>query len=160
VIKFEVIGVPAPKGSMVRMPNGAMLQGTSTTGRARLQEWARAVADAARDWLAEHPGTVGGPVKLEVHFRFPPTKSNPYRYWHSVKPDIDKLVRATGDALVHAGLLGDDATICSLQATKRFAQPDENAGATIEIRSLSGEEEGLRAIRRDRAARARKRAAA
>jgi hypothetical protein len=39
---------------------------------------------------------------------------------HVVKPDLDKLVRAVGDALTGI-LYRDDAQIVSLNASKRFA---------------------------------------
>lgn len=33
MITFRVLGVPAPQGSKTRMPNGAMLEAASQTGR-------------------------------------------------------------------------------------------------------------------------------
>jgi Holliday junction resolvase RusA-like endonuclease len=36
-------------------------------------------------------------------------------------PDLDKLVRAIGDSLVNAGVLGDDSQITDLSVSKRYA---------------------------------------
>ena len=33
-------------------------------------------------------------------------------------PDLDKLIRSTGDALTTSGLIRDDALICSVHASK------------------------------------------
>src|SRR5690349_10366387 len=101
VIRLEVIGIPAPQGSKTRMPNGALVDGTSATGRMKLIEWRRAVADAARLYIAENAQPpLAGPVQLDVLFRFPATKSDPYRHHHATMPDASKVLRATEDALV------------------------------------------------------------
>jgi Holliday junction resolvase RusA-like endonuclease len=147
VIRLEIIGIPAPQGSKTRFPNGAMVDGTSKTGRAKLIEWRRAVADAARAWLAEHPrNAIDGPVALRIAFRFPPTKSDPCRHLHTVTPDASKVLRATEDALVHAGLLKDDRLVCDLHVTKRWCEHGETAGATVDIEQL----DGFEALQRER----------
>ena len=46
-VRFNVIGVPAPQGSKTRMPNGAMVEGSSATGRAKHRTWRQAVAHEA-----------------------------------------------------------------------------------------------------------------
>ena len=47
------------------------------------------------------------------------------------KPDIDKLVRAVLDALTIAGVLLDDRQVASLQALKRYADPDKAEGVRV-----------------------------
>lgn len=157
ILQFDVIGLPAPKGSFVRMPNGATVMGTSKTGRAKLVEWERAVSDAARAYLIEHPQPpIVGPFAISISFRFPVTKSNPHRYWHQVKPDVDKCARLTLDSLKLGGLIGDDCQACKLTATKRYATGTESPGCTIELEPLAGDEEQIQQGRRERARAARR----
>lgn len=158
---LEVIGIPAPQGSKVKMPTGAMVDGTSTTGRAKLAEWRRAVADAGRTELARNPRPAfTGPTKIDISFRFPPTQSDPYRFWHCVAPDASKILRATEDALVHAGVLSDDRILSSIKLTKRYVNDGELPGCTVEIVSLASDEADIREMRKQRARARRQKASA
>jgi Holliday junction resolvase RusA-like endonuclease len=160
VIELEISGIPAPKGSMTRMPNGAMLAATSKTGRIKLAEWQRAVADAARRHLEAHPRSpLAEPLSISMLFRFPATKTDPYRYHHTVKPDIDKLERSTLDALKLGGLIADDALVCDIASKKRFAAGGQLVGCVVTIKPLGAEESTMREQRKTRAALARKTAA-
>jgi Holliday junction resolvase RusA-like endonuclease len=124
MIEFEVLGVPAPQGSKTRMPNGAMIEGSSTTGRAKHKSWRAAVSAAARDIAADLPGPLDGALVLEVEFRMPMPASRPKRLkvarigWHTTKPDLSKILRSTEDALTDAGLIRDDARICTATLSK------------------------------------------
>lgn len=156
-LTLEVIGLPAPKGSFVRMRNGATVMGTSKTGRAKLVEWERAVSDAARAYLTDNPQQpIAGPFAITICFRFPATKSNPHRHWHAVKPDVDKCARLTLDALKLGGLILDDCGACDLRAWKRYVKGDESPGCTIELRPLQMDEDAIQQVRKDRARLARK----
>jgi crossover junction endodeoxyribonuclease RusA len=159
-IHLAVVGIPAPQGSKTRMPNGALLEAGSATGRARLVEWRRAVTDQARHWLTAHPANpLAEPVDITLTFRFPATASNPYRHYHCVTPDIDKIVRATLDALTHSGLLADDRYVARLTATKTFCEPGQPPGCNVTVTSLAALETSNSAARRA-AARAQRRHAA
>lgn len=121
-VTFEVLGLPSPKGSKTRMPNGAMLDGASPEARARQANWNAAVTEAARD-VADGP-PLTGPLRLVVHFRFAMPKSRKAavravgRAPKTSMPDLDKLIRSTGDSLKAGGLIGDDALFCEIEATK------------------------------------------
>jgi Holliday junction resolvase RusA-like endonuclease len=157
VIRLEVVGVPAPQGSKTRMPNGAMVDGSSPAGRASLAAWRKAVADAAREWLRLHPQPpFDEPLKIKIAFRFAPVKSDPYRTLHATTPDLDKAIRSTFDALKHGGLIADDARICTLVADKRYAGEGESVGASIEVVPLGGMERSQRELRKKLAAVRRK----
>ena len=136
---FFAVGLPAPQGSKTRMPNGFMVE----AGRKKLEPWRTAVANAART-QQERIGTVAGPVSVDLQFRFPPVKSDPHRARHCTKPDIDKLVRATLDSLVHARLLGDDSQVWRLSASKRYAFDGEQVGCQVRVESDSADEERQR----------------
>lgn len=123
VAELHVVGIPAPQGSKTRMPNGAMVEGSSKTGRAATADWRRAVADAARDWVqCRNAPLLDGPLAVTIEFRFPLPKSDAHRTRHTTKPDIDKLERATLDALVAGGLIADDARIWQVVKTKIYAR--------------------------------------
>lgn len=159
LVRINVIGLPAPQGSKTRMPNGAMVEAGSKTGRERHGNWRAAVADAARDHaqLRGHP--IREPVSLTIVFRFPPVKSNPHRHRHTTKPDLDKLQRATIDSLVHAQLLADDSLIWHIDAYKTYAANGHPAGAEIHVALDGAHEDAHQADAKARARAARRGAA-
>jgi crossover junction endodeoxyribonuclease RusA len=117
-VQFEVLGNPAPQGSKRHVGNGVMIE----TSKA-LKPWRSAVADAARD-VAEDIGLLDEPMALHVEFRFPMPKSRS----KAVRamgmgpkvsaPDVDKCLRAVGDALKIGGLIRDDALFYEVHASK------------------------------------------
>lgn len=116
---FEILGVPAPQGSKTKMPNGAVLEAGSKIGRAKHKAWRHAVAETARDIADTEP--YDGPLQVSIHFRMPMPASRPAAariagVWpHSVKPDIDKLVRSTLDGLSDGGLIVGDHRVFALE---------------------------------------------
>jgi crossover junction endodeoxyribonuclease RusA len=94
--------------------------------------------------MTGHPLLVG-PVCLDLEFRFSRPKAHfgtgknasrlkttaPHR--HASKPDVDKLVRAIGDALTGIAIR-DDAQIASLSAEKVYS---EFAGVTVELSEVA-----------------------
>lgn len=120
-VEFEVIGTPAAQGSKRHVGNGVMIETSK-----QHKPWRATVAAAARD-VAAHPDVAApldGPLQLVVEFRFPMPASRPKSVraagsaLKTTAPDLDKLVRAVGDALTESGLIHDDARICYLYATK------------------------------------------
>lgn len=143
-IELEVVGVPAPQGSKTRFGK-VMVDGTSKAGREKLAAWRDAVRAKARQWVeANEASPLAEPLEVSIEFRFAPTKSNPHRHHHQTTPDIDKLVRSTFDSLKLGGLIADDALICTVIATKRYAHPESplgrTVGATIRVASLGSVE--------------------
>lgn len=130
MIRLVVHGLPAPKGSARAIRRGAhavLVAGSSDVGKKKMRAWERDVAAAARYEIA------GGPlltcaIEVVVAFRLPRPKSVK-RQTPTVKPDLDKLLRSTLDALTGT-LIVDDAQIISVRATKEYAT-DGNEGATI-----------------------------
>jgi Holliday junction resolvase RusA-like endonuclease len=122
LVEFEVLGVPAPQGSKTAVTVGGkarVIQAGSKSGREKHRAWRGAVAQAARDVAGDRPHD--GPLWLSISFRFPMPKSRPAaaraagRWPHSVKPDIDKVLRATADGLTDGGLIADDSRICAVE---------------------------------------------
>lgn len=86
-------------------------------------EWKQAIVDAARD----QGEPFLGPVELSIRFDMPRpkhmrgTEAKP----HTVKPDIDNLVKAVMDALTTAIWWIDDAQVWSLRTSKKYAPKGE-----------------------------------
>lgn len=158
-MQLEVVGLPAPQGSKRVFINKA-------TGRPVMKEssdkkvdaWREAIAHTVRDYLERLPAPpMTGPLSVRLSFRFPAVASDPHRYWHAVRPDIDKITRSTLDGLTYSGLIADDSVISKLAILKRYVVADETVGCTIEIENLAGEEAEIRETRKQRAARDRQR---
>jgi Holliday junction resolvase RusA-like endonuclease len=155
LLEVFVFGKPAPQGSKTRNRYGAIYDDNATA----LKPWREAVKFAALDAMAAREGTgdpfslLGGPLYVETVFTFPRPKSH-YRtgrnahlvrddapMFHTVKPDIDKCVRATRDALTDAGVWTDDATVSEEHSVKVYpdGHPDAmaTAGARIRIWAMS-----------------------
>lgn len=117
-LSFEVIGDPAAQGSKRSVGNNVFVETSK-----KLKPWRSEVAAAARDIIGtDAPWT--GPLALTVHFRHPMPKSRKATVRKAgigpkvSAPDLDKLVRAVGDALKAGGLIHDDALFCEITATK------------------------------------------
>jgi crossover junction endodeoxyribonuclease RusA len=126
---ISVLGDPASQGSHAIM-NGRIVQVNSKKHKA----WRTAIVSTCIDELPEGWVPLDEPVELIVNFYMPKPKSVD-RPLPSVAPDLDKLVRAVGDALAIAGVYADDSRIVRISARKLYAQGIE-PGATIEVRTV------------------------
>lgn len=118
-----VHGVPIPQGSKSAFVVGGRAVITEGKKSASLKEWRAAIAACARLWLQQNgsPAPLDGPVSVDVVFYLPRPKSAPKRVIvPATKPDADKLVRSTLDALSKIAYT-DDARIVDLNIRKRFA---------------------------------------
>lgn len=146
-LRFAVLGTPAPQGSKRAFVRGgrAVLVESAKNG---VDLWRGDVVRAARGAIVERGGPLAGPVSIEVEFRLPRPKSH-YRTGrkaqvlrgtaptaHAGKPDIDKLLRSTCDALTTAGVWRDDSQIADVVTRKRYAD-DELPGATITVTEVT-----------------------
>lgn len=145
-LDFEIVGLPAPKGSK-------RAAGKTKDGRTILVEsskalpaWAESVTDAARGALGSTPEW-GAPhsVSVVATFRFRRPRHH-YRTgkrahelrenaptWHTTKPDIDKLQRATFDAFTAAGVIRDDSIIAHVDVVKVYVNDNEWTGAFVHL---------------------------
>ena len=116
---FTVIGLPAPQGSKkfvgVRAGRGIMIESSKN-----VKPWRDSVTCAAME--AGHGGAaLDCPCSLRVAFYLPRPKSAKKETSPRRKPDLDKLLRCTMDALTAAGIWADDSRVVSVIATKSFA---------------------------------------
>ena len=129
-LSFFVEGTPRPQGSMKAITS-------ASTGKpfvkqsAPLIEWRNMIITAARQTMgmtecAEWEPYLSGPVRLSCTFVFARPKSHTKKRIvedRGVKdngPDLDKLVRAVGDALTLAGVWHDDRQVATITAEKVY----------------------------------------
>ena len=62
---------------------------------------------------------------------------DPGRVVHVSRPDLDNVCKAALDSAQRAGIVRDDAAICSLHAVKTFAATGE--GPSVQVRLLWGD---------------------
>lgn len=126
-----VPGAPQPQGSMrafVTADGKALI----TTSNKSLGEWRLLIAAEAIRQLGGRP-LLAGPVGIELTFVLPRPRSLPKRVLLPAKrPDLDKLVRGTLDALT-AVAYRDDAQVCSISARKRYTVGSEQPGVFIRV---------------------------
>jgi Holliday junction resolvase RusA-like endonuclease len=123
--QFVVVGNPEPQGST----KAFVVKGraVTTSANTRLKPWRTEVTLAARAAMlgAAGPFPLVGAVTVHAAFAVRRPKSVRRRY-PIVKPDLDKLQRAIGDALVDAGLIKDDCQIVGWNPTKRYQDDPES----------------------------------
>lgn len=119
---FVVPGRAAPKGSTRSFVSRTTGRVVTLTDSARLRDWTQQVAF----WAARAKGTKapkGASVTVYVNFvRCRPRSQRATR--PSVRPDLDKLLRALLDALTGVAY-DDDAQVCHLRAQKTWGERDE-----------------------------------
>lgn len=143
---FFVPGEPITEGSTRAFTSGQRVVVTHDRGR-ELDLWRLKVAHAAQA-AAQDAGwepRYDGPVAVTAAFFLPRPKSAKKRLVPHVKPDLDKLIRAVGDALApykQPGVLKDDSRIVTWRATKDYDDAYKS-GALIYVSRV--DEEGLSA---------------
>lgn len=111
-MEIEVRWLPAQQGSLKHIGRGRLIH----TNKDEIEDWRSAVRNRVDDYRERHPGH-GLPyegavvMRLVVSLRRPPSVSRRKRPYPSVAPDVDKLMRAVGDALQKCGVVIDDAQI-------------------------------------------------
>lgn len=140
-VAFEVFGVAQVKGNAKAFVPKPWAQKAVAEGRApravvtldnpKSKIWEQLVKEQAQTVAAD--GVFIGPVVLTVTFRLPRPQSLPKRYLHHTKkPDLDKLVRATNDALTGV-LYTDDSQIVDLHARKCYVAIGATPSAHITV---------------------------
>lgn len=141
LVSVFVPGTPKPQGS-------AKWIRSNTTGRAipktnpDLLAWRDRVAGFAAARMAEAGAEVTAePVALVARFVFQRPKGHVRRSGdltrsaprhHGQRPDVDKLIRAVGDALTGV-VYRDDCQVVEVRASKAWAAPGCPAGLSLEV---------------------------
>ncbi len=143
-----VYGLPAPQGSKRAFVLKGTQRAVMVESSKAVKPWRQAVEQAVM--LAYPPGTrdspvlCRGPVHLDVTFTMPRPKSAKPGQRPGTRPDLDKLLRSTKDALKTAGVYEDDGRVVSIIAQKYFVGHDLGyddgilslPGARIEVTSV------------------------
>lgn len=138
-LSFEVRGTPAPQGSHRAFVNRRTGRAIVTDDSPATRPWRQDVRAAALDALGPG-GPAVRPVVVVLAFRFDRPKGHHGRHGllrsappeKLTKPDLDKLVRSTLDALT--GLVWrDDSQVVGIDASKGWADDDHPAGATVDV---------------------------
>lgn len=139
-ITFFAEGVPAPQGSKRHVGGGRLIESSRQVG-----PWREIVRQAAITAMGDRP-PIDGPVYLVQVFALPRPKSHygtgrnsgqikrgaPHR--PPVRPDLDKLARAVGDALTGI-CYRDDAQVVNLCVAKYYVMPSGRLSVPgVEIR--------------------------
>ena len=124
-LQLRVAGIPAPQGSKRHVGRGILIESSS-----KVKSWRQTVAWTAFEAMGEcrERFPLEGPVSVEVEFMLPRGRSVK-RALPAVKPDLDKLIRSTLDALTDARVWQDDSQVVSLAVRKRYGEP----GATVTV---------------------------
>lgn len=135
-----VIGTPWPQGSKSAVPRKGggrpiVIEGNNAKARTNLAEWRSAVRwtfAAAVEELGS-PAPWDGPVGLVLEFLMPKGSSLPrWKRWADRKPDGDKLLRSTMDALTMAGVYTEDSRVVDVHVRKLYAI-DRPPGAWVRV---------------------------
>lgn len=148
-VSFAVEGTPAPQGSKFAVVRGGKPV-VVDDNKPLLTAWRKAVESAAalavhRKWDTQY---WDGPVGIEVQFLVARPKGH-YRTGRNAhllrdgmpshpdrRPDLDKYVRATLDALTASRAIRDDSRVTDLHAIKSWARRGQQPGALITIREI------------------------
>jgi Holliday junction resolvase RusA-like endonuclease len=128
MVTFFTPGTPAPQGSKSGFIRGGRV--VLVESSKKVKPWREAVSRVAREHCTE---IIDGPVTVNIEFMLPRPKSLPKRVkQHVKKPDTDKLIRSTLDALSGIAYV-DDNRVNAIHAVKHYCHPDATPGATITI---------------------------
>jgi crossover junction endodeoxyribonuclease RusA len=136
VVRFDVEGRPAPKGSLSRLSSGRYVESSK-----HLRPWMAAVTAAATVQRLRLGRAMCGPISLDVVVRvaMPKVRSSTGATRLPATSlrhgDWDKHARAISDALVRAGLLDDDRWIVSGRVA--MFEVVEWTGAEIDVEEVS-----------------------
>jgi Holliday junction resolvase len=151
-LAINVTGIPAPQGSKkgfpIRRANGTLGVAMTESAGESVKNWRQDVRTAAMAAATEATWVApAGAAVVSIHFYLPRPKGH-YGTGRNagilktsapthptVKPDGDKLERATLDALTSAGVVTDDARIISSAWWKSYADA-RPAGARITITAV------------------------
>lgn len=139
--EFFVPGIPVPKGSAKAfMSKGMRFPIVMQDNRERQKPWASAIGAAASQHFT---APREGPITLYCSFLMPRPKghfgvkglrpSAPQQ--HTVKPDLDKLIRCLKDALTGIAWR-DDSQVIRVVASKTYSPA--TPGVTVRIEALEG----------------------
>lgn len=134
VVEFFVPGVPVPQGSKTQGMRGG--EPVMWEANKKTMSWRRKVQWHAVRYRDSFPADEPVEMTCKFFFERPKTVKRPH---FIVKPDLDKLTRAIGDALSSAKVYGDDKQIVCFGAGhgKYYADGGQKPGVLITLKTIS-----------------------
>jgi Holliday junction resolvase RusA-like endonuclease len=130
---FFVAGIPVEQGSKTGYVVGGRVV-LVDSNKARLKPWRAEVTRVARA-TGIHGNRFEGAVKVRAVFVLPKPKSVKREY-PSVRPDLDKLLRALFDGITDAeAVWKDDAQVVSLEVDEVYGVAP---GVHVEVTQMPG----------------------
>jgi crossover junction endodeoxyribonuclease RusA len=127
MIQAFVPGIPQPQGSKNAYVRGN--RAVLVEANKKLPAWRQIVTEKLEAANVSCQPLIG-PVDAQIVFFMPRPKSV-LREYPSVKPDLDKLVRAILDAGTKAGIYNDDSQVIEIVANKFYTDAGQPVGALI-----------------------------
>lgn len=148
-IEFRVHGTPKPQGSKRHVGNGVMIE---SAGEA-LRSWREDVKQAALRERLQLDEPLSGSIEVHATFWLARPRSHfrsgrnahllreaaPSYPWR--RPDLDKLLRSTLDAISSADLWLDDCCAVCICTTKAYATTDAPPGALLTLWTLDDKDD-------------------
>lgn len=141
-VSFTVYGTPAQMGSKKAFYSEKLGRAVITDDNSKQRkQWANAVSAAAADAMDGRELFVG-PVRLVVRFYFARPQSHygtgrnagilkaSAPQHHAQSPDLDKLIRALGDAMTGI-VFRDDKQIWLIEARREWTESQERAEVDV-----------------------------
>lgn len=128
-ITIAVRGHAATQGSKKAFKRGRQI--VLVEMDTKLPAWRQAIADAAQATHGPDWEPMDGPLVAKLNVFLPAPAKSKFGSYPAGPPDLDKLIRAVGDALKIAGTITDDARIVRWQAEKHWAADFTGAIITI-----------------------------
>ena len=134
ILQVFVPGIPQPQGSKNAYVRGN--RAVLVEANKKLPAWRQSVVDKLEaENVSCEPMTDA--VDVSIVFFMPRPKSVT-RKLPTVKPDLDKLIRAILDAGTKAGIYNDDSQVVEIVAYKFYSDEEQPVGALITISNWFG----------------------
>jgi Holliday junction resolvase RusA-like endonuclease len=134
VADFVVPGIPVPQGSktarVIHTPKGPIASIYNDNDKV-LKPWRKTVTAIAA--AARTGERIEGAVQVVLEFRFVRPKTVK-REHPTVKPDVDKLMRALLDGITDAGLWRDDSQVVRAVVEKVYA---DEPGVRVQVGEIN-----------------------
>jgi Holliday junction resolvase RusA-like endonuclease len=142
IVTIRVDGTPAAQGSKRHIGGGRLVEQSKAVKPWRKNVRAAAEAAVVFGMLTD---PLSGPLQVDITFtvRKPVSAPKRRRTWPAVRPDLDKMLRSTFDALTEARVWSDDGQVVEVTGRKVYPDEHESAlsapGAVIRVWQISDE---------------------
>jgi len=137
IISVDVVGVPVAQGSLKRTAFGVIHSNDKQLKAWRDSVMFELINKKPDDWDIDAAYSVSCELRFmrpKAHYGKKGLRPSAPQY-KTTKIDLDKGIRAIGDAIEHSGLIRNDSQIIHWAASKRYCETGESPGASITLSS-------------------------